>query len=95
MAAPHVSGVAALIVSAYGKGTGAKFGLAPAAVRAILEGTARGMACPDPLVALVTYQAACAGDTSFNTFYGHGSIDALAAVTAGAPLLTRYARISR
>jgi hypothetical protein len=53
------------------------------------------MACPDPLFALATYQAACAGDTSFNTFYGHGSVDALAAVTAGAPLLAKYARISR
>jgi subtilisin family serine protease len=95
MASPHAAGVAALIVSAYGKGEGAAFGLPPAEVRAILEGTARGMECPDPLFALATYQAACTGDTSFNTFYGHGSIDALAAVTAGAPLLAKYARISR
>jgi subtilisin family serine protease len=95
MAAPHVSGVAALIVSAYGKGEGAQFGLAPAAVRAVLQGTARGMACPDPLVALATYQAACAGNESFNTFYGHGSVDAFTAVTAGAPLLAKYARIER
>ena len=92
MAAPHAAGVAALIVSAYGSGQGAAFGLPAAQVRAVLEGTARGMACPDPLVAFVTYQAACAGDTAFNTFYGHGSVDALAAVTAGAPLLKMYAR---
>ncbi|WP_019877237.1 S8 family serine peptidase [Sporichthya polymorpha] len=90
MAAPHASGVAALIVSAYGRGSGANFGLAPAAVRAVLEGTAKGKACPDPLVAFATYQAACAGDASFNTFYGHGSVDAHAAVTAGAPLIAEY-----
>ncbi|HVE26248.1 MAG TPA: S8 family serine peptidase [Sporichthya sp.] len=95
MATPHVAGVVALIVSAYGKGDGARFGLAPAAVRTILEGTARGVACPDPFFALATYQATCVGDTSFNTFYGHGSVDALAAVTAGAPLLTKEARLSR
>ena len=45
------------------------------------------MGCPDPLFALAAYRTACAGDTSFNTFYGHGSVDALAAVTAGGPLL--------
>ena len=92
MAAPHAAGVAALIVSAYGTGKAAAFGLAPTRVRAVLEGTARGMACPDPLVAFATYQAACAGDTSFNTFYGHGSVDALAAVTAGGPLLATKSR---
>ncbi|MBA3745851.1 S8 family serine peptidase [Sporichthya sp.] len=92
MAAPHAAGVAALIVSAYGKGQGAAFGLAPAQARSVLEGTARGMACPGPLVAFATYQAACAGDTSFNTFYGHGSVDALAAVSAGGPLMAAYNR---
>jgi subtilisin family serine protease len=92
MAAPHATGVVALIISAYGKGKGAAFGLAPTQVRAVLEGTARGVACPDPFLAFATYQAACAGDTSFNTFYGHGSVDALAAVTAGAPLMKMYAR---
>jgi subtilisin family serine protease len=90
MATPHAAGVAALIVSTYGSGKGAAFGLAPAAVRAVLEGTARGMDCPDPLVALATYQATCVGNTSFNTFYGHGSIDALAAVTAGGPMVAQY-----
>ena len=83
MAAPHAAGVAALIVSAYGKGKGPAYGLAPSRVRTVLEGTARGMACPGPLFALAAYQATCAGDTSFNTFYGHGSVDALAAVTRG------------
>ncbi len=87
MAAPHASGVAALIVSAYGRGEGAAFGLPTSAVRSVLEGTARGMACPDPLFAFAAYQTACAGDTSFNTFYGHGSVDALAAVSAGGPLI--------
>ncbi|HUR73298.1 MAG TPA: S8 family serine peptidase [Sporichthya sp.] len=92
MAAPHATGVVALIISAYGHGAGAAFGLAPAKVRAVLEGTARGMPCPDPFAAYAAYQAACAGGPSFNTFYGHGSVDALAAVTAGRPLLAASAR---
>lgn len=87
MATPHAAGVAALIVSAYGAGKGKNFGLAPAAVRSVLEGSARGRACPDALVALPTYQTTCVGDPTFNTFYGHGSVDALAAVTAGGPFL--------
>lgn len=87
MATPHATGVAALIVSAYGSGRGRNFGLDPAAVRRILEGTAAGMFCPEPLTALFTYGATCTGDTTFNTFYGHGSVDALAAVTEGRALL--------
>jgi subtilisin family serine protease len=83
MASPHASGVAALIVSEYGRRDGAGLTLSPADVRRILEGTAAGRACPDPMTALFTYGGACRGDTTFNTFYGHGSVDALAAVTAG------------
>jgi subtilisin family serine protease len=40
MAAPHVTGVAALIISEFGTGTGATFGLSPAAVEQRLLSTA-------------------------------------------------------
>ncbi len=49
MAAPHATGVAALIVGAHGSGTSeANFGLAPAQTRAILMDTATNHACPEP-----------------------------------------------
>jgi hypothetical protein len=41
------------------------------------------------MTALLTYGGTCNGDTAFNTFYGHGSVDALAAVTAGREILGR------
>lgn len=87
MASPHASGVAALIVSEYGRRTGSGLTLPPADVRRILEGTAAGRACPDPVTALTVYAGACTGDTTYNTFYGHGSVDALAAVTRGKEFL--------
>jgi subtilisin family serine protease len=40
MAAPHVTGVAALIISQFGTGTGAAFGLSPATVEQTLLSTA-------------------------------------------------------
>ncbi|WP_341717900.1 S8 family serine peptidase [Micromonospora sp. FIMYZ51] len=89
MAAPHASGVAALIVSRYGKAQrGGGFGLAPDVVEQQLYRTAAERACPQPR--LVSYanegrpaefDAYCAGPTNFNGFYGHGIIDAHAAVT--------------
>ncbi len=50
MAAPHAAGVAALIVSEYGdSGRDARtFGLDPAAVQAVLQGTATERDCPEP-----------------------------------------------
>jgi lantibiotic leader peptide-processing serine protease len=91
MAAPHASGVAALIVSQYGRTDAAHGGLtlAPTTVEEILTSTAAEHACPTP--PLVSYanegrpaefNALCEGTTSFNGFYGHGIVDALAAVTA-------------
>ena len=46
MASPHAAGVAALIVSEYGSGSGAGFGLAPRQVERILRRTATDHACP-------------------------------------------------
>ncbi|GIJ28157.1 serine protease [Micromonospora qiuiae] len=95
MAAPHASGVAALIVSRYGKAQGrGGFGLAPDLVEQHLYRTATKRACPQPrLVSYVNegrsaeFDAYCAGPVSFNGFYGHGIVDAYAAVTT--PLKSR------
>ena len=78
MASPHVAGVAALIAS-----TGVK---APGAVIARLDQTADAMGCPDtsiyaffPAVDNGAPQA-CQGGTGFNSFNGHGQVNALSAV---------------
>ncbi|PXY21258.1 S8 family serine peptidase [Prauserella muralis] len=90
MAAPHASGVAALIVSQYGGQRLGDFGMSPDAVERVLLGTAAEIACPVP--ATVDYldegrdesfTATCTGTEEFNGFYGHGAVDAYAAVTAG------------
>ncbi len=77
MAAPHVTGVAALALSEHGL-------MSPGALAALLEGTATPYACPvnpfDPggTGASIAY---CAGGIGYNGFYGHGEVNALAAVT--------------
>ena len=89
MAAPHASGVAALIVSRYGEPQGrGGFGLAPDVVERHLLRTAAERACPEPRLQTYTnegrpaeFDAYCAGSPEFNGFYGHGIIDAYAAVT--------------
>ncbi|MGC4804059.1 S8 family serine peptidase [Micromonospora sp. DT233] len=88
MASPHVSGVAALIVSKYGKVTRGGLGMAPAKVERQLYRTAAEHACPEPRLQTYTnegrsaeFNAYCAGDSTFNGFYGYGIIDAYAAVT--------------
>jgi len=91
MASPHVAGVAALIVSRFGKNDPKHSGvrLEPAKVESLLLRTAAEHACPVP--ALFTYtnegrpaefNALCEGDLNFNGFYGYGIVDAFAAVTA-------------
>ncbi len=90
MAAPHASGVAALIVSRHGKPQGrGGFGLAPKLVEKHLLRTATERACPEPRLQTYTdegrpaeFDAYCDGSVNFNGFYGHGIIDAYAAVTA-------------
>jgi subtilisin family serine protease len=93
MAAPHAAGVAALIVSQYGRPTGGGgFGLNPDVVQRILEETASKIPCPVPHTVDyldegrdASYTATCVGDASFNGFYGHGAVDAWSAVTHGRP----------
>ena len=77
MASPHAAGVAALIVSTYGK-------MSPGAVAAKLANTADPMACPQnpfnpgpPFI----FEAICVGGNGYNGFYGHGQVNALSAVS--------------
>ena len=90
MAAPHASGVAALIVAEYGKYTGKGVSMNPDKVARVLEGTAFAIPCPTPRTVDYldegrddSFTATCAGDTELNGFYGNGAVDAWAAVTNG------------
>lgn len=91
MASPHAAGVAALIVSAWGHADGRHKGeltLQPDKVEKILYKTARVHACPEPRLydyadpIPPSYNATCEGPATDNGFYGHGVIDALAAVSS-------------
>jgi lantibiotic leader peptide-processing serine protease len=93
MASPHAAGVAALIVSEYGSGVGAGFGLPPRQVERILRRTATNHACPSvssaelypDLVGLdpnVPFEdQVCVGTADYNSWYGDGIVNALAAVS--------------
>jgi subtilisin family serine protease len=88
MAAPHAAGVAALIVSRWGKGAGANFRLAPDKVEKVLTESASNQPCPaagkETYVQEgrdVTWDAPCTGTLEFNSLYGHGIVDALAVVS--------------
>ena len=81
MAAPHVTGVAALIIGALGGEAD------PALVQAILEQSAADHACPVPATVDYTlvgrpasWNATCTGTPTLNNFYGNGLVDAEAAV---------------
>jgi subtilisin family serine protease len=64
MATPHVTGVAALLISHFGD-------LRPQQVQAYIEQTADPLACDEP---------ACYGGAGYNAYYGHGQVNALSAV---------------
>jgi subtilisin family serine protease len=77
MASPHVVGVAALIISQYGK-------MPPGRVQAMLTQTAEPVPCPpDPFDPGGTgaWLATCQGGEGYNSFYGHGQVNAYNAVT--------------
>ncbi|WP_045744503.1 S8 family serine peptidase [Actinoplanes rectilineatus] len=89
MAAPHASGVAALIVSRYGVPDHRRGGktLAPDLVEKRLYQSAAEQACPEPRLQSYVregreaeFDAYCSGGEQFNGFYGHGIVDAYAAV---------------
>ncbi len=80
MASPHVAGLAALIMS---QGT-----TSPGAVAAQINNTADPIACPLDLSIYAFFPAVdngaaqeCQGGGSFNSFNGHGQVNALSAVT--------------
>jgi subtilisin family serine protease len=89
MAAPHATGVAALIVSDRGKADN-KFGglkMGPSSVRQVLFKTATDHACPNPPVIDyldegrdASWTATCIGNAKKNNIYGQGIVDALRAV---------------
>ncbi|HJP76886.1 MAG TPA: S8 family serine peptidase [Pseudonocardiaceae bacterium] len=80
MAAPHVSGVAALLASMHPRAT-------PRQLTQLLNEQATPVACPSDydLNGTGTQDAYCTGDSSYNSFYGHGLVNALAAVTDDLP----------
>lgn len=89
MASPHAAGVAALIVSRYGKADPRRAGqltMDPLQVERVLMRTATPMDCPSPArVDYVArgdeYTATCRQDGSRTSFYGAGLVNALAAVS--------------
>ena len=77
MASPHVAGVAALIISQYGK-------MPQGRVSAYLTSTADPVPCPpnpfDPS-GNGSFLATCQGGYGYNSFYGHGQVNAFRAIT--------------
>jgi len=88
MASPHATGVVALIIQAHGTPDGAGgYDLAPDSVYEILTSTATDTGCPDPALLDYTqegrpasWNATCTGSAEYNSNYGHGIINAVAAV---------------
>jgi lantibiotic leader peptide-processing serine protease len=90
MAAPHVAGVAALIVSRFGDTSNPQNGkMRPGQVAALLSQTADPQACPTMLppryLAFTGTNSgatqSCQGGPGHNSWYGNGQVDALNAIT--------------
>ena len=80
-AAPHVTGVAALVISMFGDDSPGNGRMKPSRVRAILEESATELACPpNPYIRPTVAPAFCAGTDELNGFYGHGEVNAIAAL---------------
>ena len=89
MAAPHVSGVAALIISRFGDASSPQNGkMRPGRVEAYLQQTADPQPCPEALPP--GYEAftqtsgepqECQGGLGHNSWYGNGQVNALRAIT--------------
>jgi subtilisin family serine protease len=81
MASPHVAGVAALVISQFGN-------LPTGRVQSAITQSADPMACPPDLSIYAFFPAVdngapqvCTGGTGYNSFNGHGQVNALTAVT--------------
>jgi subtilisin family serine protease len=90
MAAPHASGVAALIVSKYGENRRGGKTMHPKFTQAYLEASATDTPCmtPNPFTYThkgrsAAYTTWCEGTPVYNGVYGNGIVDALNAVTFG------------
>ncbi|MFG3440358.1 S8 family serine peptidase [Nonomuraea sp. NPDC047897] len=86
MAAPHATGVAAILISRFGKPGKGGVTLDPATVERLLYRTATPTACPQPRTYAYkiygdTERHVCAGGRTKNGFYGHGVVDAWKAAT--------------
>jgi subtilisin family serine protease len=94
MASPHVAGVAALIISRFGKVGGPNGKLPPGRVAAMISQTADPQVCPTALpdgyaeVAMDVGGAGqppeCQGGSGHTSWYGDGQVNALRAVTHAA-----------
>ncbi|MDQ1423012.1 MAG: hypothetical protein QOD72_510 [Acidimicrobiaceae bacterium] len=89
MASPHAAGVAALIVSEFGRSERRGKGLTmdPDKVEQILKRTATDVACPAPVITYAlerpgdpSYDAPCVGSPARNSIYGSGIVNAVRAV---------------
>jgi subtilisin family serine protease len=91
MASPHAAGVAALIGSHYGhrqggRGDRGELEMNPNRVEKILTRTATDHPCVPPVLDYTNvgrppeYTATCTGTTDFNSIWGDGIVDALAAL---------------
>jgi subtilisin family serine protease len=89
MASPHVTGVVALIISQFGTPDASGLTMDPAAVQQRLEESATDTPCPSPNPYVYPnldpeFTALCEDPPdpgTFNGFFGHGIVDALAAVS--------------
>ena len=89
MAAPHVAGVAALIISQYGdfETKNPQQGhMPPQKVEQILAISANNQPCPAPGTftggpGFTSADDACVGESGYNNFFGKGIVDAVKAVT--------------
>ncbi|MEQ4716213.1 S8 family serine peptidase [Nonomuraea sp. B19D2] len=86
MAAPHATGVAAILISRFGKPGKGGLDLSPATVEDLLYKTATQKACPTPRKYVYktygeTVTQDCEGDQADNGFFGHGVVNAWNAAT--------------
>ncbi|MBX6384301.1 MAG: S8 family serine peptidase, partial [Microbispora sp.] len=83
MAAPHVTGVAALIIGRFGKPGKGGLQMDPAQVERLLYATAVPKGCPSPRTFRYGTGEAqvCEGPTAKNGFFGHGLVNAERAAT--------------
>ncbi len=94
MASPHVAGVAALILSRFGdQGRDDQNGNPVARLQRLINRSADPIACPtasDVLAHYVPFPSVnngapqvCTGSLEYNSWYGHGEVNALKAITIG------------